>query len=196
MNYGLAYGMEAYGLGQRMGVPTEEARVILDDYFEAFPNVAAFMFDTVAEAKQRGYTTTIFGRRRQISELSSDNFRIRQMGERMAQNADPGVGGRHLQLAMVAVDEALEDGGFTTQMLLTVHDELVFEVPEDERPKVEPVIRETMESVATLKVPLVVDMGFGENWANVEWSGCVPHRRGDGSATHVLPPLSCVSRPA
>jgi DNA polymerase-1 len=169
VNYGLAYGMEAYGLGQRMGVPTEEARVILDDYFEAFPNVAAFMFDTVAEAKQRGYTTTIFGRRRQISELSSDNFRIRQMGERMAQNAPiQGSAADIFKLAMVAVDEALEEGGFTTQMLLTVHDELVIEVPEEERPQEEPVIRETMESVATLKVPHGVDIGFGETWATAK----------------------------
>jgi DNA polymerase-1 len=166
VNYGLAYGMEAYGLGQRMGVPTEEAREILDDYFEAFPNVARYMSATVAEAKQRGYTTTIFGRRRQISELSSDNFRIRQMGERMAQNAPiQGSAADIFKLAMVAVDGALEEGGFATQMLLTVHDELVFEVPDAERERVEPVIRDTMESVATLKVPLVVDMGFGPNWA-------------------------------
>jgi DNA polymerase-1 len=169
VNYGLAYGMEAYGLGQRMGVPTEEAREILDDYFEAFPNVARYMAATVAEAKQRGYTTTIFGRRRQISELSSDNFRIRQMGERMAQNAPiQGSAADIFKLAMVAVDGALEEGGFATQMLLTVHDELVFEVPVVEREKVEPVIRETMESVATLKVPLVVDMGFGPNWAEAK----------------------------
>ncbi len=166
VNYGLAYGMEAYGLGQRMGVPTEEAREILDDYFEAFPNVVAYMSKTVAEAKQRGYTTTIFGRRRQITELSSDNFRIRQMGERMAQNAPiQGSAADIFKLAMVAVDRALEGGAFATQMLLTVHDELVFEVPEGERARVEPVIRETMESVATLEVPLVVDVGFGESWA-------------------------------
>jgi DNA polymerase-1 len=166
VNYGLAYGMEAYGLGQRMDIPTEDAREILDDYFDAFPNVAAYMEETVAEAKQRGYTTTIFGRRRQITELSSDNFRIRQMGERMAQNAPiQGSAADIFKLAMVAVDQALEEGAFETQMLLTVHDELVFEVPEREREKAEPVIRETMESVATLKVPLVVDVGFGESWA-------------------------------
>ena len=169
VNYGLAYGMEAYGLGQRMGIPTEEAREILDDYFAAFPNVATYMEETVAEAKQRGYTATIFGRRRQIAELSSDNFRIRQMGERMAQNAPiQGSAADIFKLAMVDVDRALEGGGFATRMLLTVHDELVFEVPLDERERVEPVIRETMESVATLRVPLVVDMGFGPNWAEAK----------------------------
>jgi DNA polymerase I len=169
VNYGLAYGMEAYGLGQRMGIPTEEAREILDDYFAAFPNVAAYMEETVAEAKQRGYTSTIFGRRRQIAELSSDNFRIRQMGERMAQNAPiQGSAADIFKLAMVDVDRALEEGGFETRMLLTVHDELIFEVPLDERPAIEPVIRDTMESVATLRVPLVVDAGFGPNWAEAK----------------------------
>jgi DNA polymerase-1 len=91
------------------------------------------------------------------------------MGERMAQNAPiQGSAADIFKLAMVAVDHALEDAGFATQMLLTVHDELVFEVPEAEREKVEPVIRDTMESVATLKVPLVVDIGFGPNWAEAK----------------------------
>jgi DNA polymerase-1 len=169
VNYGLAYGMEAYGLGQRMGIPTEEAREILDDYFAAFPNVAVYMEKTVAEAKERGYTSTIFGRRRQIVELSSDNFRIRQMGERMAQNAPiQGSAADIFKLAMVEVDRVLETAGFAARMLLTVHDELVFEVPIDERAHVEPVIRETMESVASLRVPLVVDVGFGLNWAEAK----------------------------
>ena len=169
VNYGLAYGMEAYGLSQRMDVAVEEAREILDDYFEAFPNVAAFMEQTVQEAKQRGYTTTIFGRRRQIAELSSDNFRIRQMGERMAQNAPiQGSAADIFKLAMIDVDAALDAGGFETRMLLTVHDELVFEVPVDERERVEPVLREVMESVTELNVPLVVDIGFGPNWATAK----------------------------
>ncbi len=166
VNYGLAYGMEAYGLGQRLDIPTEQAREILDSYFEGFPNVKAFMDDTVAEAKQRGYTTTIFGRRRQITELSSDNFRIRQMGERMAQNAPvQGSAADVFKLAMIELDHALEDGGFRSRMILTVHDELVLEVPLDERDRVEPLVRNVMESVCELKVPLEVDLGFGPNWA-------------------------------
>ena len=169
VNYGLAYGMEAYGLGQRLGIPTDEAREILDNYFDGFPNVREFMVRTVREAKQRGYTTTIFGRRRQITELSSDNFRIRQMGERMAQNAPvQGSAADVFKLAMIDVDRALDDGGFRTQMLLTVHDELVFEVPLEERAEVEPLIRTTMETVTELKVPLAVDIGFGPNWAEAK----------------------------
>jgi DNA polymerase I len=169
VNFGLAYGMEAYGLGQRLGVPTEEAREILDNYFASFPNVKEFMDTTVREAKQRGYTTTIFGRRRQITELSSDNFRIRQMGERMAQNAPvQGSAADVFKLAMVELDRAIEDAGLGARMILTVHDELVLEVPLDERDRVEPLVREVMESVCELKVPLVVDLGFGPTWAEAK----------------------------
>jgi DNA polymerase I len=161
--------MEAYGLGQRLGVPTEEAREILDNYFASFPNVKEFMDSTVREAKQRGYTTTIFGRRRQITELSSDNFRIRQMGERMAQNAPvQGSAADVFKLAMVELDQALDDAGLRARMVLTVHDELVLEVPLDERERVEALVREVMESVCTLKVPLVVDLGFGPTWAEAK----------------------------
>ncbi len=169
VNFGLAYGMESFGLGQRLGVPTEEAREILDNYFASFPSVKEFMERTAREAKQRGYTTTIFGRRRQITELSSDNFRIRQMGERMAKNAPvQGSAADIFKLAMVALDRALEDGGFRSRMILTVHDELVLEVPLDERERVEPLVREVMESVCALKVPLVVDLGFGPTWADAK----------------------------
>ncbi len=166
VNYGLAYGMEAYGLGQRLDIPTEQAREILDSYFETFPNVKTFMDETVREAKERGYTTTIFGRRRQITELSSDNFRIRQMGERMAQNAPvQGSAADIFKLAMIELDAALEREQLRSRMILTVHDELVLEVPLEERERVEPLVREVMESVCEISVPLEVDLGFGPNWA-------------------------------
>jgi DNA polymerase I len=169
VNYGLAYGMEAYGLGQRLDIPTEQAREILDAYFEGFPNVRAYMQESVREAKARGYTTTIFGRRRQLPELASDNFRIRQMGERMAQNAPvQGSAADIFKLAMIDLDAALEEHGLRSRMVLTVHDELVLEVPLDEREKVEPLVREVMENVTELAVPLVVDMGFGPSWAEAK----------------------------
>jgi DNA polymerase-1 len=169
VNYGLAYGMEAYGLAQRMDIPTDQAREILDAYFEAFPNIAAYMKETVREAKAVGYTTTLFGRRRQLPELSSDNFRIRQMGERMAQNAPvQGSAADIFKLAMVDLDRALTEGKFESRMILTVHDELVLEVPTKERKKVEPVVRDVMENVTKLNVPLVVDMGFGATWADAK----------------------------
>ncbi len=169
VNYGLAFGMEAYGLGQRLKIPTDQAKEILDSYFESFPNVHAFMESTVVEAKQRGYTTTILGRRRQISELASANFRIKQMGERMAQNAPvQGSAADIFKVAMVEVDRVLEASDLQTRMLLTVHDELVFEVPLDERDEMEALVRDVMESAVELKVPLVVDLGFGPNWAETK----------------------------
>jgi DNA polymerase-1 len=169
VNYGLAYGMEAYGLGQRLDIPTDEARDILDAYFASFPKVKTYMEQTVREARNRGYTTTIFGRRRQISELSSDNFRIRQMGERMAQNAPvQGSAADIFKLAMVQLDTALDESGLRSRMLLTVHDELVLEVPFDERDPVEALVRRVMENVCELAVPLRVDIGFGPTWADAK----------------------------
>jgi DNA polymerase-1 len=124
---------------------------------------------TVEEAKQRGYTTTILGRRRQIAELSSNNFRIQQMGERMAQNAPvQGSAADVFKVAMIELDRALEERSLDTRMLLTVHDELVFEVPLAEREQVEALVREIMESAIELRVPLVVDLGFGSNWAEAK----------------------------
>jgi DNA polymerase-1 len=169
VNYGLAYGMEAYGLAQRLDIPTDQAREILDAYFEAFPNVKGYMDDTKREAKSKGYTTTLFGRRRQLPELSSDNFQIRMQGERMAQNAPvQGTAADIFKIAMIDLDRALDEGNFQSRQVLTVHDELVLEVPEKERKKIEPVVREVMESVTKLRVPLVVDMGFGPTWAEAK----------------------------
>jgi DNA polymerase-1 len=127
------------------------------------------MDETVREAKSRGYTTTIFGRRRQLPELASDNFRIRQMGERMAQNAPvQGSAADIFKLAMIELDAALADQRSEARMILTVHDEIVLEVPVAEEQSVKDLVRTTMESVCELKVPLVVDLGFGPNWASAK----------------------------
>ncbi len=169
VNYGLAYGMEAYGLGQRLDIPTDQAKEILDNYFASFPNVHAYMERTVADARACGYTTTILGRRRQITELASDNFRIRQMGERMAQNAPvQGSAADIFKLAMIRLSDALHAAAVESRMVLTVHDELVLEVPVGERGTVEPIVREAMEGAIELAVPLDVDMGFGPSWAEAK----------------------------
>ena len=169
VNYGLAYGMEAYGLAQRLDIPNDQARDILDAYFAGFPAVRAFMDRTIAQARTDGYTTTLLGRRRRIPELASDNFRIRQMGERMAQNAPvQGSAADVFKVAMVRLDRALVEEGLESRMVLTVHDELVLEVPEGERDAAERVTRSAMEGAADLRVPLVVDVGFGVNWAEAK----------------------------
>ncbi|MEZ5273635.1 MAG: DNA polymerase [Ilumatobacteraceae bacterium] len=131
---GLAYGMEAYGLGQRLGIPTARAAEILEAYFTAFPNVKDYMERTVVEARIRGYTETLFGRRRPIPELSNSNFRIRQAGERQAMNSrHPGSGRRRRhQVALVRIDQALDDAGVASRLVLQVHDEVLVEVPDGE----------------------------------------------------------------
>ena len=169
VNYGLAYGMEAYGLGQRMDIPTDQAREILDAYFASFPNVKTFMESTVKEARSRGYTTTLMGRRRLLPELSSDNFRIRQMGERMAQNAPVQGGAADIfKLAMVNLDAELEERGMGSRMVMTVHDEVVLEVPLEEHDSAIELVRRVMESVVTLEVPLKVDISTGSTWADAK----------------------------
>lgn len=169
VSYGLAYGMEAYGLGQRLGIPTDEAAVILEAYFAAFPNVKAYMEQTVVEARQRGYTETLFGRRRPIPELSNPNFRIRQAGERQAMNAGiQGLAADIFKVALVAIDEALTTAGVTSRLVLQVHDEVLVEVPEAEREQVGPLVLGLMRSAATLAVPLEVNAAWGRTWAEAK----------------------------
>ena len=165
VSYGLAYGMEAYGLGQRLGIPTDEALVILDAYFVAFPNVKDYMERTVVEARMRGYTETLFGRRRPIPELSNSNFRIRQAGERQAMNAGiQGLAADIFKVALVRIDQALDDAGVASRLVLQVHDEVLVEVPEAERERVGPLVLDLMRGAASLDVPLEVNVAWGSTW--------------------------------
>ncbi len=169
VSYGLAYGMEAYGLGQRLGIPTDEAAVILDAYFVAFPNVKAYMDRTVVEARQRGYTETLFGRRRPIPELSNSNFRIRQAGERQAMNAGiQGLAADIFKVALVNIDRELEAKGVDSRLVLQVHDEVLVEVPTDERDEVGPLVIGLMHDAAHLDVPLEVNVSWGQTWADAK----------------------------
>ncbi|MGK2929630.1 MAG: DNA polymerase I [Acidimicrobiales bacterium] len=166
VSYGLAYGMEAYGLGQRLNIPTKEASVILDAYFAAFPNVHEYMDRVVEEARTRGYTETLFGRRRQIPELSSSNVRIRQAGERQAMNAGiQGLAADIFKVALVRLDQALEDSGVGTRIVLQVHDEIICEVPLDEVDASAALVEKTMYDACELRVPLEVNLAFGDSWA-------------------------------
>ncbi|MDQ4096317.1 MAG: DNA polymerase [Actinomycetota bacterium] len=169
VSYGLAYGMEAYGLSQRLNIPVEEAAVILDAYFEAFPKVRAYMERTVDEARQRGYTETLFGRRRLIPELSSSNFRIRQAGERQAMNAGiQGLAADIFKVALVRLDGALERGRLRSRIVLQVHDEVILEVPPDERDEASNLVLDTMRGACQLCVPLEVNLCWGSDWAEAK----------------------------
>lgn len=166
VSYGLAYGMEAYGLGQRLNIPTEEAAQILDAYFVAFPNVKAYMDRTVVEARERGYTETLFGRRRPIPELMNSNFRVRQAGERQAMNAGiQGLAADLFKVAIVRIDEALVAGGHDSRLVLQVHDEVILEVPDDEREPVGDLVVRLMQGAADFDVPLEVNVSWGDTWA-------------------------------
>ncbi|MDQ3470313.1 MAG: DNA polymerase, partial [Actinomycetota bacterium] len=174
VSYGLAYGMEAYGLGQRLSIPTEDATKILDAYFVAFPNVKAYMDATVVEARKRGYTETLFGRRRPIPELLNGNWRIRQAGERQAMNAGiQGLAADIFKVALVRVDQALEERALASRLVLQVHDEVLVEVPDDEREVVGPLVVDLMRHAADrgddrLDVPLEVNVAWGDTWADVK----------------------------
>ena len=169
VSYGLAYGMESYGLSQRLNIPFEEAAGILDAYFVAFPNVKAYMDRTVIEARMRGYTETLFGRRRPIPELSNSNFRIRQAGERQAMNAGiQGLAADIFKVALVRVDQALIDAGVASRIVLQVHDEVLVEVPEAEREEVGPLVIDLMRHAAELNVPLEVNVAWGDTWADAK----------------------------
>jgi DNA polymerase-1 len=166
VSYGLAYGMEAYGLAQRLSIGNDEASGILNAYFEAFPNVRAYMDRTIAEARDRGYTETLFGRRRPIPELSSPNFRVRQAGERQAMNAGiQGLAADIFKMALVKIDAALEQSGIQSRLILQVHDEVLVEVPPSERDTVGELVIDLMHDAASLDVPLEVNVAWGSNWA-------------------------------
>ncbi|MGH2685536.1 MAG: DNA polymerase, partial [Actinomycetota bacterium] len=170
VNYGLAYGMSAFGLAQRLGIPPDEAQEFIDAYFEGFPAIREFLDKQVARASADGFTATILGRRRYLPELQSPNPRVRDMGRRMALNAPiQGSAADVMKLAMIRVDGAIES--LPATMVLTVHDELVFEIPPDAVAEVSEVVRKEMESAYGLSVPLKVDIGTGENWADAAPAG-------------------------
>lgn len=169
VSYGLAYGMEAYGLSQRLAIDVPEATEILDAYFAAFPAVRAYMDRTVTEARNRGYTETLFGRRRPIPELTSDNFRIRQAGERQAMNAGiQGLAADIFKIALVRIDRELETAGLSARLVLQVHDEVIVESPVAEKTAVEKLVLGIMRGAAELAVPLEVNAAWGRTWADAK----------------------------
>jgi DNA polymerase I len=169
VSYGLAYGMEAYGLAQRLGIDRSEAAAILDAYFVAFPNVRSFMDRVVADAKDKGYTETEFGRRRLIPELNSPNRQIRAAAERQAMNAPiQGLAADIFKVALVRLDQALADAGTEARVVLQVHDEVILEVPPDEVDAIRELTVSVMRDAATLRVRLEVNVSVGNTWADAK----------------------------
>jgi DNA polymerase-1 len=167
INFGLLYGMEAYGLAQRLDIDRSEAQAHIDAYFKQFPDVREFMSGIVDEARQTGYTTTILGRRRYLPELHSRRTSDRQMGERMALNAPiQGSAADVIKKAMIELEGRLRKSNSGAEMLLQIHDELVIEVPDDEIEAITRMTVDTMEHVTELSVPLKVSYGVGKTLAD------------------------------
>jgi DNA polymerase I len=166
MNYGLAYGLSAYGLSQQLHITPDEARVLMDEYFEQFGGIRDYLYAVVDQARRDGYTQTVLGRRRYLPDLTSDNRQRREMAERMALNAPiQGSAADVIKVAMLQVDQALGEEGLHSRMLLQVHDELVFEVAPGELDRLRELVTRTMRSAFDLRVPLEVSLGTGCSWA-------------------------------
>ncbi|MGW5094758.1 DNA polymerase I [Streptomyces nodosus] len=165
MSYGLAYGLSAFGLSQQLNIEAAEARALMDTYFERFGGVRDYLRRVVDEARATGYTETLFGRRRYLPDLNSDNRQRREMAERMALNAPiQGTAADIVKIAMLNVDRALGEAGLTSRMLLQVHDEIVLEIAPGEREKTEELVRREMAGAVRLKAPLDVSVGVGGDW--------------------------------
>jgi DNA polymerase-1 len=165
MNYGLAYGLSAFGLSQQLRISTDEARELMDEYFARFGGVRDYLHEVVERARRDGYTETILGRRRYLPDLISDNRQRREMAERMALNAPmQGSAADIIKVAMLGVHRALAAERLRSRMLLQVHDELVLEIAEGEREVVEALVRREMGAAYPLNVPLDVSVGYGHSW--------------------------------
>ncbi|MFE1588207.1 DNA polymerase I [Streptomyces sp. NPDC058737] len=165
MSYGLAYGLSAFGLSQQLNIEAAEARGLMDAYFERFGGVRDYLRRVVDEARATGYTATLFGRRRYLPDLNSDNRQRREAAERMALNAPiQGTAADIVKIAMLNVDKALNEAGLASRMLLQVHDEIVLEIAPGERAKAEELVRREMANAVQLRVPLGVSVGAGSDW--------------------------------
>ena len=164
-NFGIMYGISAFGLSQRLRISRAEAKKIIEDYFANFPAISSYIEDTLASAREFGYVETLFGRRRYLPEINARNATARALAERTAINAPiQGTSADIIKLAMINVDRRIEEDGLTSKMVLQIHDELMFDAIPEEVERLEQIVREEMESVIELSVPLTVECNHGNNW--------------------------------
>jgi DNA polymerase-1 len=165
INYGIVYGLSDFGLADRLNIPRTEAKEFIDAYLERFPQVARFIESTIEQAKQDGYVSTLWGRRRQIPELQARNYQVRTLGERLAVNTViQGTAADLIKLAMVRCHRALSQAKLHTRLILTIHDELLFEGSPEEVSTARELIEREMVGVWEHDPPLAVDIGVGHNW--------------------------------
>jgi DNA polymerase-1 len=169
VNFGIIYGMSPYGLSQNLGIEVDKAKEFIDAYFERYPDVKQFMEGLLAEAREKGYVTTILGRRRYVPEINSTDMRIRQFAERAAINTPiQGSAADIIKVAMIAIKEKISGKKLSSKMILQVHDELVFDVPKDELEGMYHIVKDGMENVIKLKVPVEAHIETGRNWLDQE----------------------------
>ena len=165
INFGLIYGMSAFGLAKQLGLSRGEAQDYIDLYFARYPGVKQYMDDIRESARELGYVETVFGRRLYLPDINGKNHQRKQYAERTAINAPmQGTAADLIKMAMIRLDQQLTEQNLASRMIMQVHDELVFEVPDDELTQIKGLVKDTMQNIATLKVPLIVDLGVGENW--------------------------------
>ena len=165
VNFGIVYGISSFGLSQDLSISKKEAEAYIQEYFATYPGVKAFLDRMVGEARERGYVTTLFGRRRPVPELSSSNYMQRSFGERVAMNSPiQGTAADVIKIAMIRVYRALKAAGCRSRLILQVHDELLIETVMEEAAQVEEILREEMVHAADLAVKLEVDLHTGANW--------------------------------
>lgn len=165
VNFGIVYGISSFGLSQDLSISTKEAKEYIDRYFETYPGIKGFLDNLVSSAKERGYVTTMYGRRRPIPELKSSNYMQRSFGERVAMNSPiQGTAADIIKVAMIRVHDRLREEGLKSRLILQVHDELLIEAYEEEAERVEQILKEEMQRAAKLDVPLEIDMHRGRNW--------------------------------
>ena len=164
-NFGIIYGISVFGLAERLNIPRSEAKELIDEYFETFPMVKTYMEKCVENAREKGFVETIFGRKRFLPDINSHNANVRGFAERNAINAPiQGSAADIIKIAMARIAKKLAEENLKTEMILQVHDELNFNVPNNEIERVKSLVKEEMENACHLQVPLKVDIGIGENW--------------------------------
>jgi DNA polymerase-1 len=169
VNFGIVYGISPFGLAAQLGIPQSEARAYIDRYFARYQGVQAFIEKTLEATRREGSVRTLFGRLRPIPDIESRNSNARGFAERTAVNTPlQGTAADLIKLAMIALDRKLTERNLKTRMVLQVHDELLFDVPNEETDEIEKLVREEMEGVVKLNVPLVSDLGFGPNWRDLK----------------------------
>jgi len=169
VNFAIAYAVEAFGLASRVGLSRAEARKVIDDYYETYKGIRAYMDRIPEEAREQGYITSLYGRRRYFPGIKDRNFSIRSRAEREAINMPiQGTASDIVKIAMIKVFEALKREKLETRMIMQVHDELLFEAPKSEVKKATEIIRQEMESAVELDVPLVVEIGAGDDWMHAK----------------------------